>query len=70
MIGSLVTLNSDDVTEFFESGSTIPEMALYAKLSTYCELGEKPYPQVLDLKGSLQGGVFVGGVEGDYRENP
>ena len=57
------------MVEFFESGSTFPEMALYSKLSSYCELGEKPYNQVIDLKGNLVGGVFVGGVPEDYKEN-
>ena len=68
-IASLEALTTADVTEFYESGATIPEMSLYSKLSSYCMLGEKPYPSVVDLKGNLTGGTFVGGVEADYRDH-
>ena len=69
-VASYQTLTTDDAIEFFESGSDIPSMALYSKLSSYCQLGEKPFNTVVDLKGNLVGGVFTGGVESDYRENP
>ena len=68
-IASLEALTTADVTEFYEGGATIPEMSLYSKLSSYCMLGEKPFPQVVDLKGNLTGGSLVGGVETDYRDH-
>ena len=67
-IASLQALTPEDVTEFYESGAAIVDMGLYSKLSSYCMLGERPYPSVVDLKGALTGGTFVGGVEADYRD--
>ena len=70
LIAAKEVLTDSDISEFFQAGGPVPDMALYSKLSTWAPLGTDTYPNIVDLKGGLTGGTLVGGLPEDFREVP
>ena len=42
---------------------------MYSALSTYCKLGEQPFPLLKDELGTLSSGQLIGGQASDFRES-
>ena len=68
LIAAKDVLTDDNVSEWFQAGGPVPDMALYPKLSTWPTLGTDSYPTIVDLKGGLTGGTLVGGLPEDFKE--
>tara|TARA_R110002096_G_scaffold6194_1_gene28343 strand:- start:556 stop:1635 length:1080 start_codon:yes stop_codon:yes gene_type:complete len=70
LIISDMELVGPQVVEYFETGEAFPTHEYYADLTSYCQLGENSYPDVVDDKGNITGGVLVNGTADDFRDVP
>ena len=69
LIAAKVVLTDDQISEWMTSGGDVPDMAMYSALSTYCKLGEQPFPLLKDELGTLSSGQLIGGQASDFRES-
>ena len=63
-------LTGPQVTEYFQTGEDFTTHEYYPDLTSYCRLGEDTYPNVVDDKGNMTGGVLVNGAADDFKDVP
>ena len=70
LIVSNTELTGPQVAEFFQTGEDFTTHEYYSDLTSYCRLGEDTYPNVVDDKGNITGGVLVNGTAEDFKDVP
>lgn len=68
MLGTSALFGKDELAEFFNS-EDVTAMSFYPSAHDFVLLGERPYPNVLGLKGNIEG-VLKNGTESNYRVMP
>ena len=70
LVISDMELVGPQLTEYFQTGETFPTHEYYDDLTSYCQLGEDTYPNVVDDKGNITGGILVNGTSDDFKDVP
>lgn len=58
------------LVEYFQTSEAFASMELYSDVVAHAKMGEDAYPNVVDSKGLLTGGVLVNGTADDFRDIP
>ena len=59
-------MGSEQIAEFF-SADDVSAMSFYDDITDFCTLGEDAYPNVIGLKGNVNG-TLENGTESDFVE--
>ena len=70
MVMSDQVLTGPQVAEFFQTGEDFTTHEYYPDLTSYFRLGEDTFPNVVDDKGNVTGGVLVNGTSEDFKDVP
>lgn len=70
LIISNMELTGPQVIEYFQTGEAFPTHEYYDDLTSYCQLGEDTYPDVVDDKGNITGGALINGSAEDFKDVP
>ena len=70
LVVSNIELTGPQVIEYFQTGEAFATHEYYDDLTSYCQLGEDNYPDVIDDKGNVTGGVLVNGSADDFKDVP
>ena len=70
MIVSDKVLVGPQIDEFFQTGEDFTSHEYYPDLTSYLRLGEDTFPNVVDDKGAITGGILAGGTSEDFNDVP